>query len=110
MYWCDRSGLRRTRRLHVDHRRGLPAGVPRRLVHRLPRVLESRQPTGYKVVRLPLDGNRLPGPLEDFANGWLDPSRRTVSGRPVGLAVGPDGALYVSEDKAGLIYRINYRR
>jgi len=65
-------------------------------------------PTGYKVVRLPLDGSRPSGPLEDFASGWLDGETGRVSGRPVGLAVGPDGALYVSDDKAGMIYRISY--
>lgn len=66
------------------------------------------EPTGYKVVRLPLDGNQPTGPLEDFATGWLDESSEEGSGRPVGLAVGPDGALYVSDDKGGFIYRIVY--
>lgn len=65
-------------------------------------------PTGYKVVRLPLAGSRPRGPLQDFASGWLDPVSGRASGRPVGLAVGPDGALYISDDKAGLIYRIHY--
>jgi len=65
-------------------------------------------PTGYKVVRLPLQGGKPRGPLEDFAVGWLDAAEGRVSGRPVGLAVGPDGALYVSDDKAGMIYRISY--
>lgn len=66
-------------------------------------------PTGYKVVRLPLDGSRPRGPLEDFATGWLNAENGNVTGRPVGLAVGPSGALYVSDDKAGMIYRISYR-
>lgn len=66
------------------------------------------EPTGYKVVRLPLDGSQPAAPIQDFASGWLDAVASDASGRPVGLAVGPDGALYVSDDKAGLIYRISY--
>lgn len=65
-------------------------------------------PTGYKVVRLPLDGRTPTGPVQDFATGWLDEASGQVSGRPVGLAVGPDGALYVSDDSGGMIYRISY--
>lgn len=64
-------------------------------------------PTGYKVVYIPLDpSGHVAGPAEDFATGWLQGS--DASGRPVGLAVGPDGALYVSDDKANMIYRIAY--
>lgn len=66
-------------------------------------------PTGYKVVFVPLDSHgNVSGKPQDFATGWLDPKTNAASGRPVGLAVGPDGALYVSDDKAGLIYRITY--
>jgi glucose/arabinose dehydrogenase len=32
----------------------------------------------------------------------------TASGRPVGIAVGQDGALYVTDDQAGQVYRISY--
>ncbi len=66
------------------------------------------EPTGYKIVRLPLDGSTPGGPVEDFATGWLDASSGAASGRPAGLAVSPDGDLYLSDDKAGLIYRITY--
>jgi glucose/arabinose dehydrogenase len=62
--------------------------------------------TGYKVVRLPFEDGEPARGVEDFATGWLDGG--AVSGRPVGLAVGPDGALYVSDDKAGFVYRIAY--
>ncbi|MGZ3598309.1 MAG: PQQ-dependent sugar dehydrogenase [Ktedonobacterales bacterium] len=66
-------------------------------------------PTGYKVVFVPLDGRgNVAGQPQDFATGWLDLKNNTATGRPVGLAVGPDGALYLSDDKAGLVYRITY--
>ena len=65
-------------------------------------------PTGYKVVRVPFKGQRPRGEVLDFVSGWLDDNSKMVTGRPVGLAVGPDGALYISDDKANLIYRIRY--
>ncbi len=65
-------------------------------------------PTGYKVVRIPLSGSEPAGPTEDFAVGWLGEASGRVDGRPVGLAIGPDGALYVSDDKGGFIYRVQY--
>ncbi|MBX3059673.1 MAG: sorbosone dehydrogenase family protein [Anaerolineae bacterium] len=67
-----------------------------------------RVPVGYSVMRLPLDGSTPTGPAEDFVTGWLKEDG-TADGRPVGLAVGPDGALYISDDKAGLIYRVTAR-
>jgi glucose/arabinose dehydrogenase len=65
-------------------------------------------PAGYKVMRVPFDGSGPAGPAEEFAFGWLDESTGNVQGRPAGVAVGPDGALYVSDDKGGFIYRIFY--
>lgn len=64
-------------------------------------------PTGYKVVRLSFDGAEPTSSVTDFATGWLKEDGSS-DGRPVGLAVGPDGALYVSDDKGGYIYRIQY--
>lgn len=66
-----------------------------------------REPVGYAVWRLPLDGDMPLGRAEPFAAGWLG-SSGTVDGRPAGLAVGPDGALYVSDDRGGFVYRIQY--
>ena len=61
-------------------------------------------PTGYKVVRIPMQGST-PGAVEDFAVGWL---REDGSqwGRPVDLVTGDDGSLYISDDGEGRIYRI----
>jgi glucose/arabinose dehydrogenase len=64
-------------------------------------------PTGYKIVRLPFE-NGVPGDVVvDFASGWLQ-ADGSSSGRPVDVTVGSDGALYVSDDKGGFIYRISY--
>ncbi len=71
-------------------------------------------PTGYKVVRIRINDQGEPqGPPEDFISGWIRPNetRRGVwMGRPVGLAVGPDGAIYVSDDAAGVIYRVTWEK
>jgi glucose/arabinose dehydrogenase len=64
------------------------------------------QPTGYKIVRIPME-NGQPGPVEDFAWGWLAEGGGQ-RGRPVDVITGPDGALYVSDDQAGIIYRITF--
>jgi glucose/arabinose dehydrogenase len=62
-------------------------------------------PTGYKVVRIRFQDGQ-PAGVEDFATGWLE----GVSswGRPVDVLVGRDGALYMSDQGAGRIYRIRY--
>lgn len=66
------------------------------------------EPTGYKVVHVPLDADGQPGPTQDFASGWL---REDGSqwGRPVGVQTSSDGGLFISDDGAGFIYRIFYR-
>jgi glucose/arabinose dehydrogenase len=60
---------------------------------------------GYKVVRIVMKEGRPVG-FEDFATGWLKDT--VVSGRPAGLATGADGALYISDDNKGFIYKITY--
>lgn len=68
---------------------------------------------GYRVVFQPLNNGAAGGNYETFANGFagvtgpnLQPG--TAKHRPTGLAQGPDGALYVSDDMGGRIYRITY--
>lgn len=64
-----------------------------------------KQLSGYKLVRLKFKNNQPVG-IEDFATGWLQGD--SAWGRPVDVAVGADHALYVSDDKAGAVYRITY--
>ena len=61
---------------------------------------------GYRVMRTRLDGSRVEA-VEPFATGWLRGEREW--GRPVDVLVMPDGALLVSDDSAGAVYRISYR-
>ncbi len=66
-------------------------------------------PTGYKVVRIRLNGAK--PQVEDFITGWLPTGASKASrwlGRPVGILIGPDGAVYVSDDANGAIYRVTY--
>lgn len=65
------------------------------------------EPVGYEVLRLRFEEGRPVG-FEPFLAGFLLDDRRTHFGRPVGLAVLPDGSLLVSEDGNGVIYRVAY--
>jgi len=64
--------------------------------------------TGYKLVRLLFKDGRPTGVYEDFATGFVS-SDASVWGRPVGVAVAPDGSLFVSDDGSGTIWRIAYK-
>ncbi|MGO9063737.1 MAG: PQQ-dependent sugar dehydrogenase [Myxococcaceae bacterium] len=64
--------------------------------------------TGYKIIRIVLDPSGEPtGEYEDFLTGFVV-SDSAVWGRPVGVAVAHDGALLVSEDANGTIWRVAY--
>jgi len=62
-------------------------------------------PIGYRVTLVRLQGDRAVS-YEPFAEGWLQGGR--AWGRPVDVQVMPDGALLVSDEKAGAVYRISY--
>ena len=68
------------------------------------------EPIGYRVMSVQLENGRAVG-YEVFAEGWLPkgPGRPVAWGRPADVLVAPDGALLVSDDQAGAIYRITYR-
>lgn len=61
-------------------------------------------PTGYKVVRLIPDASGNLSRQEDFISGWL--TKAGAIGRPVDLLFDQAGNLYISDDKAGVIYRV----
>jgi glucose/arabinose dehydrogenase len=62
---------------------------------------------GYRVMLVRLQGDRAVS-YEPFAQGWLKGDN--AWGRPVDVLVHPDGSLLVSDDEAGAIYRIQYRK
>lgn len=68
--------------------------------------------SGYKVDFIPFAANGQPsGPARDFVTGFILPGEAKNGarmGRPAGVAVGPDGALYVSDDTGGAVYRVTY--
>ncbi len=65
--------------------------------------------TGYKVVRIRLRDGVPGGEYEDFLTGFVRPDDN-VWGRPVGVAVAHDGALLVTEDGNGTIWRVAHNR
>ncbi|MEM7345987.1 MAG: sorbosone dehydrogenase family protein [Chloroflexota bacterium] len=63
-------------------------------------------PIGYRIMLVRLEDNQAVS-YEPFAEGWLQKDGQ-VWGRPVDLQIMPDGAMLVSDDAAGVIYRISY--
>ena len=69
----------------------------------------NRSPrAGYEVIRVPLhQTGHATGEYEDFLTGFVVDDQ-SVWGRPVGVAVAPDGSLLVSDDASGSIWRVSY--
>jgi glucose/arabinose dehydrogenase len=65
--------------------------------------------TGSKVIRLIMKDGEPTGEYEDFATGFVV-NDSSAWGRPVGVTVTPDGALYVSDDAGGTIWRITAQK
>ena len=62
-------------------------------------------PTGYKIMRFILDDEGNVVRRENFLSGWL--TEDGVLGRPVDLVFNTNGALFISDDRAGVIYRVD---
>jgi len=64
-------------------------------------------PTGYKVVRVRFKDGK-PVAMENFVDVWF--TRGRVEHRPVDVKTGPEGALYISDDRGGAIFRVTYSK
>ncbi len=75
------------------------------------REAENKQ-QGYNIVFAPFEGDTPSGDWEVFADGFEGPedveTPRDAEHRPVGMAIGPDGSLYISDSSKGAVYRIVY--
>jgi len=66
--------------------------------------------SGYKVVFVPFSNGKPSGKPEDFLTGFIaEPGKNDVYGRPVGVAVLPDGSLLVADDASNVIWKVNTR-
>lgn len=63
-------------------------------------------PTGYKIVKMRLDAQGNYAGTEDFITGFLTADGRRI-GRPVDIKALPGGTVYISDDSAGVIYRLS---
>lgn len=65
-------------------------------------------PYGYQVKMATIAGDKVTS-YENFITGWLKPGGKVI-GRPVDVQVAPDGALFISDDMNGIIYRVTYQQ
>ena len=65
-------------------------------------------PIGARIMFTSLKADGTADKTEVFAEGWLDPDTKRYRGRPVDVAMLPDGSMLVSDDFAGALYRISY--
>lgn len=63
-------------------------------------------PTGYKIVRMKLNVNGMYESTTDFITGWLDTDQKAL-GRPVDILFDASGIAYISDDKAGVVYKLS---
>jgi glucose/arabinose dehydrogenase len=62
--------------------------------------------SGYKVIFVPFENGHPAGQPRDILTGFLSPDERASYGRPVGVAIGPDGSLLVADDVGDVIWRV----
>jgi glucose/arabinose dehydrogenase len=62
--------------------------------------------SGYKLVFVPFANGKPSGPSRDILSGFLAPDERESYGRPVGVAIGPDGSVLMADDVGDVIWRV----
>ncbi len=62
--------------------------------------------SGYRVVHVPFENGKPSGPPRDILTGFLSEDEKYSYGRPVGISIGPDGALLVADDVGDVIWRV----
>ncbi|WP_026462981.1 PQQ-dependent sugar dehydrogenase [Adhaeribacter aquaticus] len=66
---------------------------------------------GYRVAFVPFANGKPSGPPEDFLTGFIaDPQKGDVYGRPIGVAVLPDGSLLVADDSSNILWRVTAQK
>jgi glucose/arabinose dehydrogenase len=62
--------------------------------------------SGYRVIHVPFENGRPSGAPRDILTGFLSEDEKSSWGRPVGVAIGPDGALLVADDVGDVVWRV----
>jgi glucose/arabinose dehydrogenase len=65
------------------------------------------QRAGYEVIMIPMHNGHADGSYEDFLTGFVTADGQ-VWGRPVGVTVGKDGSLYVTDDGSRSVWRVTH--
>jgi glucose/arabinose dehydrogenase len=68
---------------------------------------------GYKVVFVPFKNGKATGHYFAFATGFAgskNPQPGSAKHRPAGVAVGPKGALFITDDAGGTVWKVTYER
>jgi glucose/arabinose dehydrogenase len=63
---------------------------------------------GYKITKVTVENGKATS-QETFIDGWLDEAAQEAWGRPVDILNLEDGSMLISDDKAGIIYRVTYQ-
>jgi glucose/arabinose dehydrogenase len=66
-------------------------------------------PAGYRVLFVPFEGGRPSGAPREFLGGFVaDSAGIEAYGRPLGVAVHPDGSVLVADDASNVVWRVSY--